>query len=506
MRYLIFLIFPLVLTADKPLNFLNIMVDDMGYSDISPMGGEVDTPHLDKLAQTGMLFTEYRTYPKCFPTRDAIMTGMDAPPVRYPEDGITIAEALKSAGYTSYLVGKTHGAVMDNFSVVPKRGFDRSFGNEDGGSYWDHRVKQTILDGEPWHTDEPFYKTDAHTDMAIQFLEENGADKPFFMHLAYHAPHYPIHAKQEDIDKYVGKFMKGPSALRKKRFERMKAMGILPADTQLSPDFKEMAQAWEALPQDKKEYYDRVMAGYCAMIDSVDQNIGRVLAQLDKMGVRENTVIFFSSDNGGCSEGGSGIWPGQKAERFGHGYDYSGFIGGPTTHIQVGEAWTNFSNTPLRKWKNTVHEGGLAVPFIVNAPSLVKNTGEINTSPIMVMDVMPTILDLAGVKYPSEYDGRPLKPMRGLSIVDILSGEEMDLDREFHLFFNRNYTHIDYPWKYITNTKQKSEELYNLEDDRAEVNNLAEKMPEKVAAMKAAMMAWREGVALDQKPKKKRKQ
>ncbi|MEO0453390.1 MAG: sulfatase-like hydrolase/transferase [Verrucomicrobiota bacterium] len=492
-----------VFAAEKPLNFINIMVDDMGYSDISCMGGEVQTPHIDRLAQTGILFTNYRTYPKCFPTRDAIMTGMDAPPVRLPADGVTIAEALKPAGYRTYFVGKTHGAVMDNFIMVPKRGFDRSFGNEDGGSYWDHRVKQTMLDGKPWHTEKPFFKSDTHTDFAIQFLSEHDTSKPFFLHLAYHAPHYPIHSKQADTKKYTGKFLAGPSVMRKQRFARMQEMGILPANAKLSPDFSEMEQAWEALPAEKKEYYDLIMAGYCGMIDNVDQNIGRVLAQLEKMGVRENTVIFFSSDNGGCAEGGNNNWPGEKTERFGHSYDYSGFIGGPTTHIQVGAAWANYSNTPFRKFKNDVQEGGLSVPFIIHAPSVIKEAGRISREPVMVMDVMPTILDLARVPYPEKFGERVLKPMQGLSLQPYLAGGKVDLDRPIHLFFNRNFTLIKYPWKLIVSSKgNAAPELYDLENDRSELNNLAGQMPEKVAELQKVMMEYREGMPLDQKAPK----
>ena len=490
--------------TEQPLNFINILVDDMGYSDIGCMGGPVETPHLDKLAKSGILFTDYRTYPKCSPTRDAIMTGMDAPPVRTAKDGITLAEALKPAGYGTYFVGKAHGSVIGKIQTAIKRGFDRSFGNTAGGNFWDPTKLPSYLDGKRWNTDEPFYKTDVHTDFAINFLEENGAEKPFFLHLAYHAPHFPIHAKQEDINKYAGKFMEGPSALRRKRFAHMKAMGVLPEGTALAPDFTEMANAWAQLPKEKKEFYDRVMAGYCAMIDSVDQNIGRLLAQLDKMGVRENTVIFFSSDNGGCAEGGEGIWPGHWDERFGRKYDRNAELGGENSHWQVGQAWAHVSNTPLREWKSISHEGGLSVPFIVSAPAIIKSRGQINRKPVMVMDIMPTILDLAHVTYPEVYHGRTIKAMRGVSLQPLFEGKETDLSRPIHFFYKETAAYIEYPWKIVTKDME-SFELYNLEKDRTELNNLAAQMPEKLNTLKAAMQDYRKMPLTNKKVIKNRK-
>ncbi|MFC5050132.1 sulfatase-like hydrolase/transferase [Rubritalea spongiae] len=501
--FLCFFLIACGVNAAERLNVINIMVDDMGYSDLMCMGGEIETPHIDSLAKGGILFTNYRTYPKCFPTRDAIMTGMDSPPVRTVEDGITIGEALLPAGYNTYFVGKTHGAVMDNFSIVPKRGFERSFGNEDGGNYWDPTLKQTMLDGKPWQTDAPFYKTDVHTDFAIQFLKEHNTEKPFFMHLAYHAPHYPIQAKEEDIEKYVGKFMAGPAALRSVRFARMQELGLIDQGTELSPMLKGMDLEWEKLSEEKKVFYDRVMAGYCAMIDNVDQNIGRVLQQLDAMGVRENTVIFFSSDNGGCPEGGKGMWPGHKASRFGKKYDSKAPFGSKETHWQVGPAWTNYSNTPLRKWKNFCHEGGLSVPFIVNAPSLIKEGGKLSEEPIMVMDVLPTILDLTGVSYPEEFNGRKIKPMRGVSLVPIFEGESTDLSRPMHFFYRDTTAYIEYPWK-IVSTNNKKFELYNLEDDRSELNDLATQQPERLDRLMQAMLEYR-GMPLSGAEKKGKK-
>jgi len=326
---LLFLAITSDLCAQKP-NFIVILVDDMGYSDIGCMGGPVQTPHLDGLASSGILFNNYRTYPKCMPTRNALMTGMDD--FRKKEDSITIAEALKPEGYGTYFVGKAHGKLINDTKTALKRGFDRTFGNSAGGNFWDHTTRQTMLDGEPWDTDQPFYKTDVHTDYALQFLDENGTENPFFLYLAYHAPHYPIQAKPETIDQYRGQFMDGPSALRKKRFARMQDLGLITEGTQLSPDFTEMENAWDSLPQEKKVYYDQVMAGYCAMIDSVDENVGRVLQKLKEMGVREKTVLFFASDNGGCAEGGEGIWPGYKTERFGRKYQKEAEFGSADSH------------------------------------------------------------------------------------------------------------------------------------------------------------------------------
>ena len=497
-----FSFFSLLNAGEVKVNFLNIMVDDLGYSDLGCMGGSVQTPNIDKLAEQGIHFTNYRTYPKCFPTRDAIMTGMDASPVRTPRDGITIGEALKAAGYNTYFIGKTHGAVMDNFTIVPKRGFDRSFGNEDGGSYWDYRVKQTMLDGQPWKPKDPeapFYKTDVHTDYALKFLQEHDRSKPFFLHLAYHAPHFPVHAKEEDIRKYEGKFMEGPAVLRKRRYARMKELGLITENMQLTPLLKNTDTAWEKLSKKDKKHYDRVMATYCAMVDNVDQNIGRVLEQLEEMGVRENTVIFFSSDNGATPEGGRGLWPGHRGSRFGKSYNAKASVGSANSHWHMGAAWTVLNNTPLRKWKNVCYEGGLSSPFIINSPSLMTNAGRINRSPIMVMDVLPTILDLANVDYPETYDGRTLKPMRGVSLKPILESKAVDLVRPMHFFHNNSSAFIQYPWKLVSEDNKKFE-LYDLSKDRGEQENLAQKLPEKVMEMKEAMIEYR-GAPLQVKKK-----
>lgn len=480
--------------ARRP-NILNIVVDDMGYSDLGCYGGEIDTPNIDALARGGLRFSSYRTYPKCFPTRNSILSGIASDPINFQKDAVTIAEVLRPAGYQTFFVGKTHGKFLPDMKAVAERGFDRSFGNQSGGSFFDHKVKQCFLDGKEWHTDRPFYKTDVQTDFALEFLDSyKKSGKPFFLHLAFHAPHYPMHAKPEDIAKYRGKYLRGPNHFRKARFAKLKELGLINSEWNLSPS-SDRDDQWDKLSAEKKNKYDHIMATYAAMIDNVDQNIGRVIKKLRQMGCYANTLITFSSDNGACPEGSNRhIWPSHTNQRFGVSYDETAEIGSAKSHWKLGEAWANMSSTPLRMFKNYCHEGGLSTPLIVHWPGKVKKPGSISHEYVYVFDFMPAWLEAAGAEYPTSYDGREIQPMAGQSFLPLLNGAPAtDKDRTA-LFWYKNKATLCYikgSWKIVTldcsNFENTKWELYNILEDRTELNDLSTANPQKLSEMQKAL-------------------
>ncbi len=485
-------------------NIINILVDDMGFSDLGSYGGEIETPNLDSLAASGIRYSNYRTYPKCHYTRNAILTGMDTPPARSTADSMTLAEALRTVGYKSYFIGKTHGRVIPDMTKVSERGFDRSFGNANGGNYWDAKVLQSYLDGKKWFSKGTFFKTDVQTDFALEFLDTHPADTPFFLYLAYHAPHYPVQAKPVDIQKYIGKYMEGPEVLRKRRYERLVQMGMIDSSWPLSTAVQGAESEWTNLSQQDKLHYDNVMATYAAMVDNIDQNIGRLLAKLNTMGVAENTIIFFSSDNGNTDVGSRGIWPGHNRRRFGMKYDETAEVGSVSSHWYVGRAWANLSNTPFSLYKNSSHEGGLSSSLIINFPTRLKKPGSIDHEPVSVFDIMPTAMQLAGVEYPSEFAGRPLKPLRGIDISPSFQEAQLPQDRQFFFFWADTRAFIDGKWKIVSTSGQNFDpatyKLYNLEDDRTEMNDISSSNPEKLQSMLDAARDYAEGTLLGINP------
>ncbi|WPJ95997.1 sulfatase-like hydrolase/transferase [Coraliomargarita algicola] len=478
-----------VASAARP-NIISIVVDDMGYSDLGSYGGEAETPNIDRLAAKGYRFTNYRTYPKCMPTRDSLLSGLHAEPHGVMERAATIGEVLKAQGYQTYFCGKTHGELIPELTDVLNKGFVRSFGNTDGGNYFDHNVRPNYLDGALWEADRPYYKTDVQTDFALEFIDQYQVDqKPFFLHLAYHAPHFPVQAHEKDIQKYLETYMAGPDALRKARFERMKAQGIAPPEWKLSPSVASQA-AWEALSLEQREQEARVMATHTAMIDIIDQNIGRLLEKLEAMGCADNTMITFVSDNGGTREGGKGIWTGFRASRMGKRYDRKAVIGSIDSHWQIGAAWENLVNTPFWKGKNTGYEGGDSAPLIVYYPGLMQTPGTISRAEVAVWDLYPTWLDVAGASYPEQYNGRELAPLVGTSLLPVFQGQELS-ERSFYFMWRQNKAFIHKGWKLVSGKSGKLGnlpwELYDLNEDRAEQHNLAKTHPEKLQEMVKAL-------------------
>ncbi len=482
---------------DRSPNIILILSDDMGYSDIGCYGSEIRTPNLDRLAEQGLRMTHFYNASRSCPTRASLLTGLYqhqagvgdmVSDLGYPsyqgylnEQCITLAEALRMSGYITCMSGKWH--VGGRPEVHPlKRGFDRFFGLIDGaGSYFErkaYRVNQKaprwMLDTADYNPPETgFYLTDAITDYAIKFLEENREnERPFFLYLPYTAPHWPLHALPEDIARYRGKYLRGWDILREERYQSMLKTGILDSSVILSPR-DEMAPAWTSLPETEKDMWDLRMAVYAAMIDRMDQNIGRVVNYLSEAGKLENTLIIFLADNGGCHE---------PIKNRGNYLPTTAETGTRGSFDAYEYPWANVSNTPFRMFKHWVHEGGISTPFIAFYPGMIRG-GTISDQTAHIIDIMPTFIELAGGTYPENHNGQTIKPMEGISLIPVFKGKS--LKRENPVFWEHegNRAVRDRDWKLVSaydygRKKFLKWELYNLKEDRSEIEDLSGKYPE----------------------------
>ncbi|MDP3434239.1 MAG: arylsulfatase [Bacteroidota bacterium] len=501
-------------------NILLIMADDMGYSDIGCFGSEIKTPNLDKLAQQGVRFSQFYNASRCCPTRASLLTGLyqhqagvgdmvnDLGVPAYQgylnTTSVTMGEVMKMNGYNTYMSGKWH--VGNRPETLPrKRGFDRYFGLIDGaGSYFEripYRTNQQaprmMLDDADYDPPKQgFYFTNAITDYALQFLEEEKQKKePFFMYLAYTAPHWPLHALPDDIAKYRGKYMKGWDVLRKERFERMKKMGLIEASCQLSPRDVNSPE-WDSLSPEDQKMWDLRMAVYAAMIDRLDQNIGRMVTQLEKMGELNNTLIIFLSDNGGCHEG---------TKNKGSFIRTTGETGTADSFDAYEFPWANVSNTPFRMHKHWVHEGGISTPFIAFYPEQIKG-GKLVHQPGHITDLMTTFIDYAGGKYPETFNGNPITPMEGVSLKTAFSGKKMKREQPIFWEHEGNRAMRDGDWKLVSqyNYGQKKFlgwELYNLKNDRSELNDLSAEQADRKKQMIQEYENWADRVGVVSKEK-----
>lgn len=473
--------------APRP-NFLLIMADDMGFSDISPYGGEIRTPNLERLAREGTRFTQFYNNAKCTTTRAALLSGMyprgqgNSIPLHLP----TIGEHLRAAGYQTALSGKWHLG-----SRTPQRPFDRGFdefyGLMDGCcNFFNPAQPDPEFKGGRvrtfGHNDQlirefptNYYTTDAFTDHAIATVRKFSATgKPFFLHLAYTAPHYPLHAPPEDIARYRGKYSQGWEPLRRERHARQLAVGLLDPKWKLSGT-DSGAYDWAKANHD---WEDLRMATYAAMVDRMDQNIGRLLGALDTLGLATNTVVMFLSDNGGCTEE-----PG--------GRDATQQPGIAATYTAVGPAWGWAQNTPFRRHKSWVNEGGISTPFIVRWPGHVK-PGALTKEVGHIMDVTPTCLELAGAKPLAELNGKPAEPIEGRSLAPVFEGRTRPVPVDLCWEWSGNCAIRRGDMKLVWDTLNKSRrwELYDLAADRTELNDLAAKQPELVKELAAAYERW----------------
>ena len=449
----------LLLADDRP-NVVLIMVDDMGFSDLGCYGGEIDTPNLDRLAQQGLRFSQFYNCAKCETTRATLMSGRYHPEVgiRALSGCVTIGEAMRGAGYTTLMTGKWH------LSSTPfDRGFDHYFGHLSGACNFFTGDNTFRLDDEPFEVPKQgFYTTDANTDYAIRFLDEADRDKPFFLYIAYNAPHYPLQAPRAEVEKYRGKYRIGWDELRRRRYRRMLDLGILQRPYALSPRPDDVP-AWQSLSDEEKDVQDLMMAAFAGMIDRVDQNVGRLVANLKSMGVFDDTLILFLSDNGAC--------PFQRTKK--ETLQKMLMPWDPASYWTYDKGWAHACNTPFREYKRNQHEGGISTPLIAYWPRRIADSGSITQQPGHLVDIMATCLDVAKSEYPKTFNGQPVGPPRGRSLLPILAGKERTAhERLFFTFYGTHNALRAGDWK-LVNKDQGPWELYNVAEDRTELNDHA---------------------------------
>ncbi len=489
-------------------NIVLIMADDLGYSDLGCYGSEIQTPNLDQLAKDGLRFTQFYNCAVCVTTRAALLTGLH--PRRrnrglLHQDMTTLAEVLKSAGYRTSLTGKWHlGNSKPNRPT--DRGFEEYYGLADGCSNFFFPTKpdpqfynggkvRTFLHNEKKITDFPadFYATDAFTDHAVKQIESNAkADAPFFLHLCYTAPHFPLHAKPADIAKYQGRYTAGYFKLREQRFERMMKLGLIQPSWKLSPPDHQTSQfrydynitPWDKVADLQRE--NRRMEVYAGMVDSLDQGVGRVLAAIKKSGIEDNTIVMFLSDNGGCASL-PGYWKESKRKAR---QEYNRELpGGIDTYDFVAPGWGWAQCTPFRRFKVWTYEGGISTPLIVRWPSKIK-ANSITHQVGHIVDFMPTFMELSGAKYPDKRKGQTVPSAEGLSLVPILSGKEREGHKSLCWFLYGNRAVREGRWKLVWGADKTRWELYDMQVDRTETNNLASQYPERVERMKKNWLNW----------------
>lgn len=498
--------------VDRP-NVLLIAADDLGFSDLGCYGGEIYTPHLNKLARGGVRMTRFYTTGRCCPSRASLLTG------QYPHNvglghmvkdlsrpgyrGVvsknvkTIAEILKSSGYNTFLSGKWHLGT-DN---PTEHGFDEFYGTlVSAQTFWDpdhyHRIPR---DGETITWEDEFYGTDGLSAYARMFLNHGRTDEdnPWFLYLAYNAPHFPLQARTEDIGRYKTTYEIGWDSIRNLRFERMNRMGILPVHTRLSPrstytnwgeEETDTVPPWSSLGEDRKQDLARRMAIYAAMIGRMDYGIGQILQDLSLNNELDNTLIIFLSDNGACAEWDPfGFDTKSGPDNILHLGEEIDIMGSEGTYHSVGAGWANVSNTPWRLYKHYNHEGGISSPFIVHWPAGLGTHGRINRQPAHLIDILPTILDACNIQEDQPSDTSFLLP--GTSLLPALRGLDTLFDRPLFFEHEGNRAVMMGNWK-LTALKGKPWELYNLEEDRSELHNHADMHPDIVSAMHHEWESW----------------
>jgi len=499
--------------GERP-NVILIMADDMGWSDIGCYGGEVRTPYLDRLAADGMRFTQFYNNAKCTTTRASILTGL------YPRRGkggllrqnmITLGEAMKLAGYQTALSGKWHLGSGDTTHPY-RRGFDEYYGLLDGccnffnpkqrdPKYKGGRIRKFgYNDKDLTEFPDGYYTTDAFTDHAIECIEKfSKKENPFFLHICYTAPHYPLHAKPEDIKKYVGKFRMGWDKMRQQRHQRLVKMGLIDPKWHLSGR-DSRAYDWKSANQDHE---DLRMAVYAAMIDSMDQNIGRLMAALRHNDEADNTLVLFLSDNGGCAEEIGEAWSrniagsiSRRQTRDGRPVQHGnapGVMPGPEdTYQSYGVPWANVSNTPFREYKHWVHEGGIATPLIAHWPAGIpeERRNKFEHQPGHLIDLMATCVDLGEATYPTEFKGNKITPRQGVSLLPAFLGKPLGRKQPIFWEHEGNRALRDGKWKLVAKGARGPWELYDIEADRTELNDLSKKHADRAESMAERWEAW----------------
>jgi len=526
-------------------NILVILADDLGYSDLSCYGGEIQTPNLDRLAQNGLRFTRFYNASRSCPTRASLLTGLyqhqagigrmtfeqNLPGYRgtMTHNGVTIAEVLKESGYHTGMIGKWHVAEtplredqrqwlahqVQHDEFAPKdnypthRGFEEFYGTIYG--VVDYFDPFSLVNGEDpvYEVPKDYYSTIALSDSAVAYINRYGeSDKPFFMYLSYHAPHWPLHALPEDIKKYEDVYKAGWDAIREKRYARMKELGIFgEMDDFLSP--RQFNESWTENPT--AEWDARAMAVHAAMVDRMDQEIGKVLRTLEATGQLENTLILFMSDNGCSNEECQNYSEGENdrpaemrnGEKIVYPRQKEVLPGPENTYASIGARWANVANTPFRFWKAKSYEGGICTPMIAHWPKgISQKKGSITTQSGHVIDLMATCLELSGAKYPTEYNGNKIIPYAGKSLVPVFQSEKNRMSGRDLCFehFNERALIDAEGWKIVRTARGETWELYNLNDDRTELKNLASLYPDRVQEMEKRYLQWEKDYMVEPRP------
>ena len=490
---------------DRP-DIVVIMADDMGYSDIGCYGGEIRTPNIDSIAARGIRFTQYHSENMCAPTRASLLTGLYH--IRgFGKDTVTAAEVLGKAGYNTCMSGKWHVAGGGG-QTPPQRGFKRFFGTLSGcGSFFAPLfLNRDGKKAEDEWKRKDFYYTDAISDNAAKYIEETPKGSRLFLHVAYTAAHWPLHALGEDIARYKGKYSMGWDALRVWRLARMKKLGVVPPGVKLSARNPKVP-AWADAKH--KPWQERRMEVYAAQVDSMDQGIGRIIKALDRTGRIDNTVLMFTIDNGGCHvEYGPSRKGGflNKTTRDGVPLKVGNLpevMPGPEcTWQSYGYGWANASNTPFRMYKQYDHEGGILLPMVVQWPKVIRKGGQLTDQVCHIIDVMPTVLDLGGCEYPKTFNGNEIRPVDGKSMVPILRGKRRKGHDVLYWRFAHGRAVRQGKWK-LVKMDNRPWELFDMAADPVELNDLAPEMPEKVKELEALWLAWA-GKSAGGKKRKKR--
>ena len=543
--------------VEKP-NIIVILTDDMGYSDLSCYGAVIQTPNIDRLAANGVRYTQFYNTARSCPSRASLLTGLHPHQtgighmVDNPQDTegyrgelnencVTIAEVLRTAGYKNYCVGKWHltGQVrwgQPQYGFPLQRGFDAYYGMISGaGSYFDPQTlcrDNTYItpENDPEYQPDTFYLTDAIGDNSVRYIQNHKSDEPFFMYVAFTAAHWPLHALEEDVKPYYGKFDAGWDVLRKEKYDAMVKAGLIKKEWNLS--FDESVTRWEDV--ESKDFERRCMEVYAGIVTNMDRNVGKIIQALTETGRLDNTLIFFLHDNGGALDDGGapevlGRGPGRHQREIPAGEtlspmgrdDLQTFMipwrtrdgraaftgeevmpGGPDTYTAYGKGWAYYSNTPFREYKMWVHEGGIATPLIVHWPAGIKGKGVERQVPGQLMDIMATCVDVADATYPAMRNGKPIYPMQGISLAPSFDN---DIHPDRYLFWEHQFNKAirKGQWKLVYKSTRREKdmnlptpyqdwELFDMEKDRTETHNLASSNPQLVKELADAWerIAW----------------
>ncbi len=494
--------------AQQRPNIIVIMADDMGYSYLSCYGSEISPPNIDGLASKGIRFKQFYNTARCCPTRASLLTGlfphqtgvghMTEEPLNKNAESwgtpgyqgylnrscVTIAEVLSTAGYHTYMTGKWHLGMHGEEKWPLQRGFEKYYGILAGAaSYFKPQGGRglTYNNTNLLPPEANYYTTDAFTDSAIAFVNTQKDNKPFFLYLAYNAPHWPLQAKPEDIKKFEGMYEKGWDVVREERYKRQLRLGVIDSKSALSPR-DSAVRPWNKLNKNEQKDVAYRMAVYAAQISCMDQNVGKLLKSIRQSGKLDNTLIIFLSDNGACPEPYKELGGGTMQE-----------INDPekSGSISYGMGWANASSTPYRKWKREMEEGGIAAPFIAYWPKGISKNQEnrIVNTPSYLIDIMPTFIEVAKAKYPARFHNNTIPPLEGRSIVPEFLGKEVSQHSYMYWEHEGNEAIRKGNWKAVKDSNEKTWQLYDLSSDRIETKNVSAQHPE---ILKELITKWEE--------------